>query len=254
MSRRLPTAIALVLVTTVAAATGEARADDAKPAAPAAAKPADAKPADAKPAEAKSDAKADDKKDGDADATDSVFLHVVTPDPVTIERDDTGETVCASPCDKNVPANGRYRIGGARPSPVFGLAPSKEGKANVKVAPGSRGEFWVGVGIMGVGAGLLGGGIATLLYWNANRPAVPGGDGVNTDNRYTYAMMAGTGLCILGTVAEIWGTASVINNIRTRVKGNVQQAKAPRIDLPSRPSMAEALPRSNDVPLVGGTF
>jgi hypothetical protein len=244
VSRRFCTIqISLVLVTML---SREAWADDS-------AKPADKPVA----ADTKSDAP---KKDG-AEASgeqdpNSVFLHVATSAPVTIVRDDTGETVCASPCDKNVPANGRYRIDGARPSPAFSLAPGAEGRANVKVAPGSKGEFWLGIGIMGLGAGLLTGGIATLLYWTANKPAVPGGDGVDTDNRYDYAMMAGTGLVLLGTIAEIYGGATVITNLRTKVKGNVQQAKASDLPVRQSPSnvAAGSLPRPSSVPIFGGTF
>jgi hypothetical protein len=241
--------ISLLLVTV---ASREAWADDsAKPAEKPVA--SDAKTDASKKDAANKDATKKDEADGEHDPN-SVFLHVATSSPIRVVRDDTGETVCAAPCDQNVPANGRYRIDGARPSPAFSLAPGAEGRADVKVAPGSKGEFWVGIGIMGLGAGLLTGGIYTLLYWTANKPAVPGGDGVDTDNRYDYAMMAGTGLVLLGTIAEIYGGATVINNLRTKVKGNVQQAKAS--DLPARPAQvgAVSLPRPSSVPIFGGTF
>src|SRR4051794_36298454 len=40
-----------------------------------------------------------------------VFLHVTSPETVTIQRDDTNEVVCTSPCDKDVPKDGKYHVG-----------------------------------------------------------------------------------------------------------------------------------------------
>jgi hypothetical protein len=245
VSRRICTVVTIALITV---ASQEAFADDTAQAAP-------------KATEDSSSSKKEEKKaasdssttDGDGKA-DSVFLHVTTPEPASLTvMGEDGKVVCTAPCDKNVPASGRYRIGGARPSPTFALAPSSEGKANVKVHPGSKTEFWMGVGALGLGAGLIATGVGVLLYWNANRPAVPGGDGETTDNRYTYAMMAGTSLVILGTVAGIWGGASVINNVKTKVKGNVQEAKA-RPETPSRTPQLATLPRPLTVPIFGGAF
>jgi hypothetical protein len=194
-----------------ALASRQAWADDSRASGAAA-------PKDAKAAEA-AQAVSEPQQDG------TVFLHVASPETVTVTRNDTGEVVCTSPCDKTVPGDVPYRITGSRPSPAFVLAASN-GRANVKVKPGSNGEFWVGVGALGLSAGLIAGGVITLVHGVVTRAPVPGQDGVDTDNTYTNLMGLGAGLCILGTVAGLWGVATIVSNSSTKVRGNITAATA----------------------------
>jgi hypothetical protein len=183
--------------------------------------------------------------------------------PVRVENSATGEVVCTSPCDKNVPATIRYRIGGggfSRPSSEFVLA-SQDGKADLRVKPARRTAFWTGIGALGLGGVLIAGGVAILAYGVGNRPQVVGGDGETTNNTFTNTMALGTGITILGTVAGLWGAATAIGNASTHVDGDVSSATS----VPSHASAPSgtralaqqslvSLPRSNFVPLLAGTF
>jgi hypothetical protein len=239
VSRLATITFALLTVT-----SRQALADDtATPAAPATENAAaTAKPAESPTPEA-------ERKDEPA----AVFLHVASPATVRIERDDTGEVVCTSPCDKNVPATAHYHIGGHRPSPSFVLVPPSSGRADVRVKPGSKTTFWTGVGALGLSGLLIGGGVGTLVYGYSERAPVQGGDGTETDNTYTDFMIVGTSLLIVGVVAGIWGGATVIANASTSVRGNLNTGA--RVDTPARPQQsAGGLPRSTFVSILGGTF
>jgi hypothetical protein len=180
-----------------------------------------------------------------------VVLHVASPDAVSVANSETGEVVCTSPCDKPVPSSGRYKIVGARPSPDFTLTRTS-GKADVKVKPGSKRDFWLGVGGLGLGGALIGTGVTLLIYGVETREPVPGGDGETTDNTFTDLMALGTTLTIAGTVAALWGGATVLANAQTKVRGDLNTA---RIDVPrSSNNTARSLPKATSIPLFVGTF
>jgi hypothetical protein len=182
----------------------------------------------------------------------AVLLHVSSSSTVSVARDDTGEIVCSSPCDKRVPDDVRYRIVGDRPSEPFVLTPGEFGHAAVvKVNSARNGKFWLGIGALGLSAGLITGGVATLLYAMAHRSPIPGSDGESTDTAYTDRMTVGTTLLLVGTVAGIWGTATVISNAHTSVRGDVREAK--RFEGPRPRSIALPQPTLS-LPILGGTF
>lgn len=150
----------------------------------------------------------------------TVTLHVSSPRVVTVEREDTGEVVCSSPCDRPVPAAARYRIGGARPSRPFTLD-ARGGAAKLTVAPASNREFWGGVAGLGVGGALLAGGVVALAVGYANQGTVPDAGGTITDTTYTDTMTLGAVLIVAGAAAGLWGGATALSNLRTTVQGGV---------------------------------
>jgi hypothetical protein len=175
---------------------------------------------------------------------------VASPDAVSVANSETGEVVCTSPCDKPVPSTARYRIVGARPSPDFTLTRTT-GKADVKVKPGSKRDFWLGVGGLSLGGALIGTGVTILIYGVETRDPVPGSDGETTNNTFTDLRALGTTLTIAGTVAALWGGAAVLSNAQTKVRGDLNTA---RIDVPRSNNNARALPKATNIPLFVGTF
>lgn len=194
-----------------------------------------------------------------------VMLHVDSPEVVAIEREDTGEVVCTSPCDRRVPATARYRIGGSRPSEPFTLD-ARDGAAKLTVTPASKRDFWAGVAALGAGGALVAGGIVALSLGYANRPEVPGAEGTVTDNSYTDTMIVGTTLVVSGIAAGIWGGATALENRRTTVEGSVVKAppargnaQPPRVASRAVESTRRADPawsagRTFFVPLLSGVF
>jgi hypothetical protein len=174
-----------------------------------------------------------------------VFLHVTSSALVTVEREDTGEIVCTSPCDKTVPADVTYRVGGHRPSPSFALKRPENGRVDLHVKPGSKAGFWTGVGGVALGTALLGGGIATLIYGVANRNAVPGPDSETIDNSYTDVMTLGTVLILGGIFIGAGGGAFVASNASTSVSGDVRMTESPRV---TGSRAGDAVPRSQPAP------
>lgn len=192
-----------------------------------------------------------------------VFLHVASKEVVTIEKDETGEVVCTSPCDKTVPGDARYHVGGHRPSPSFVLAPGANGKADLHVKPGSKAGFWTGVGGLALGTVLIGTGVGVLIYGVNNRAPVPGGDGENTDNSFTDVMGLGTVMVIAGVAIGLGGGAFLASNASTSIWGNVQKSAGSTRDaqprtLPSTRTVGFTgplvLPRSTYVSIFSGTF
>jgi hypothetical protein len=151
----------------------------------------------------------------------TVMLHVKSPDgAVTIEREDTGEVVCTSPCDKAVPATVRYRIGGYRPSDAFTLD-AHGGEAKLEVDAATKSGFWSGALVLGAGASLALGGIVAFALGYASQDTVPGVDGTVTDTTYSDTMILGTTLVVAGVASGIWGGARLASNLQTRVIGNI---------------------------------
>ena len=191
-----------------------------------------------------------------------VFLHVYSKTTVTVERDDTGEVVCTSPCDKAVPGDASYHIGGHRPSPSFTLAAPQDGKANLHVKPGSKAGFWTGVGGITLGTLLVGGGVGTLIY-GLNNKETANFELEETDNSYTNVMALGTALIIGGAFVGLGGGVILANNISPEVWGNVHKSTGSTRDASPRaqPSLRataqpgpQALPRPTYVSLFSGTF
>ena len=188
--------------------------------------------------------------------TETAVLHVTSHAAVNVEKDGTGEVVCTSPCDKRLPARERYRIGGERPSPAFTLTPTAEGKAKLKVRPAHASSFWLGVGALGLGTGLVAGGASLLIHGYATRAPVQGADGVTTDNSFTDAMVAGSALVLFGLVSGIWGGSTVLQHHHTKVYGDMQTAAVKDRSLLAQPvqSPLAAVPGATSVSVFGGIF
>lgn len=234
MNRLIPTAVALVL----SLSASSALADETAPAKDA---PAETTKAEEKPA-------------------DTVILHVDAPTTVTVEREDTGEIVCASPCDKPVPIAGRYRIGRVRQSAPFVLEPTTDGHARLRVKPGMRSPwFWAGTAGLGIGlAAIAVGSVIMVNAYENDKETVggPAGDGL-TDNSYLDNMQLGTVFVVGGILAGIWGGATMISHAGTKVRGNMHKDEAPARGLAPLPTRRVATGTGAPavmIPLLQGTF
>lgn len=184
----------------------------------------------------------------------SVVLHIASSQPVGLAREDNGEVVCQSPCDKPVPADVKYTVVGGRPSTAF-MVVGDDGHAALSVRKASNGKFWAGVAVDVVGAALIGTGIGVLVYGVNHKDPIAGNDGTDTDTAYTDRMSLGAGLCVAGVVAAVVGTYYILNNASTKVRGDVREAKSTQF--PARSSSAAALVSPVPVytaPIFGGTF
>jgi len=186
------------------------------------------------------------------------MLHVKSPDRVVaIEREDTGEVVCTSPCNKEVPATVRYRVGGYHPSNAFVLE-GHGGRAKISVAAATKRDFVTGAAVLGTGGALVLGGVLALALGYASQGNVPGAEGVVTDTTYSDTMIAGTALVVAGVTAGIWGGATLASNLKSSVTGNV--LKAPPARGSAQPPRTTAATELRSVgptffmPLFGGVF
>lgn len=191
-----------------------------------------------------------------------VRVHVDSPAVVAIERADTGELVCTSPCDADLPADVAYRVGGSRPSRAFLLDASRSADLHLAVTPATKRGSVIGWSLLGGGALVLGSGVATLLLANANREALPGpaDEGV-TETGFTDGMYVGAALAIAGAALSIAGGSYVLGNRETRVRGNVTPTapakgsrSAPAVGREGAPGPVAAPAPLFSVPILGGTF
>ncbi|HVH47624.1 MAG TPA: hypothetical protein VM925_35055 [Labilithrix sp.] len=188
----------------------------------------------------------------------TVRLHVKSTDgSVAIERADTGEFVCTSPCDREVPATARYRIRGSRPGGTF-ILDSRSGAARITVDPATSKGFWTGALTLGAAGALVGSGALALALGYTSQGPVPGSDGSISDTSYSDTMIAGTFLVVAGLAAGIFGGATLAANLQSRVNGNVLKDPPARgTAQPLRTATAgPAWSAGNTfyVPLLGGTF
>ena len=182
-------------------------------------------------------------------------LHVDSPEAVSIEREDTGEVVCTSPCNKSVPATTRYRIGGksVRASKPFELDATKS-DVKIKVDPGTNRGYWTGIAVLGAGGALAIAGGVTMAVGQANRESVPGPDGTTTELGFTNTMFVGTTLIVAGICAGIWGGAKVLGEKESTVTGNVVKPPPARGDAPRPQQAAWISVPTYSLPIIGGTF
>ena len=157
----------------------------------------------------------------------TVMLHVKSDAVVAIEREDTGELVCTSPCDKPVPQGVRYRVGGGRPSDSF-ILDAHGGAAKITVDAASKRGFWTGASVLGAGVALAAGGVIALAMGYANQGLVPGADGTVTDTTYSDTMILGTTLVVAGVAAGIYGGATLASNLKSSVTGAIVKAPPAR--------------------------
>lgn len=185
----------------------------------------------------------------------TVLLHVESKEVVAIEREDTGELVCTSPCDVRVPATARYRVGGSRVSQTFVLD-ARKSEATIHVTPASKRGLTIGIIALGTGGALAIAGGIVLGVGRANSEGIPA-DGIVTSRSYTDSIVLGTTMLVAGVAAGIFGGATLLANTKPAVKGDVIKEPPARGDAPSpsrRATADAASPPSFFVPIVGGTF
>lgn len=174
----------------------------------------------------------------DEPAAGRVRVHVRTPEAVTLERraeDSPWERVCSSPCDVDVPVEGRYRINGdgVHRSRSFRLEPSPQGEVTLDVEPGSSLAHTGGVVMLILGLPTTA--VGALMLIVSLLPS--GGD--------LFAPGAGV---FLGGAAITVGGAVLIKTNRTSVEQTAQVA-------PPAGARGAVLPaRGAGVPIVSWTF
>jgi hypothetical protein len=176
----------------------------------------------------------------DEPASARVRVHVNTPEPVVLERRDEGtpwQDVCTSPCDADVPLEGRYRINGdgVHKSRTFHLEPSANGQVTLDVDPGA--SFGHTAGVIMIIGGIPATAVGAIVLVAGLLPQ--GGD------------LAGAGaLMFFGGAAITVGGAVLIGSNRTSV-GQVGQTA---LAVPAGGRGAVLPARGAGVPIVRWAF
>jgi hypothetical protein len=186
------------------------------------------------------------------------MVHIDSPSTVELQYKGEGEneswrTVCSSPCDRRLPAEGRYRIGGdsARPSRTF-ILPEGTGTVSLAVNPSSHGWFNVGVVLTAVGAPTMVIGFIMGLYVAS---LCTSGDCSVTGQDVATGGWTAFGLGAAGLVV---GLIAIVVHARTGVDVQSGAAKegaagSPWMQVATFRDGREPAPESRAAPAVGGT-
>jgi hypothetical protein len=188
----------------------------------------------------------------------TVWVHLDGPDEARLQQDATGAgdwtTVCAPPCDIQLPVAPDYRIegGGLKTSSVFKIAGAQGEHVTVTVNGGSKAWFVLGVVITPIG-GLLAliGSVIGLAGSIASSASVPGSDQQAANN------VAATGWITfgIGTAALVGGILLIVNNSKTTTmqeNAGVQTGSLPADAWRHVPTWREASPEQKSLPPVVG--
>ncbi len=205
-----------------------------------------------------------DSPDPTSTATRAVYVHVDSPEPVDLQRE-TGEryqpfeTVCTSPCDTLVPADGRYRISSdsVRASRPFAF-PLEAKREDMQVRPASRGGFTGGILLLSTGGAAFGLGVLWLFAQGLADSPDP------QDNAQAWHAVS-IGLVLGGLAAITGGIIFTARNAKTKVS-SVEATVPPPVKpdesrdhivvLPSRSAtaMEKALPPVTAIPVFAIRF
>ncbi len=174
-----------------------------------------------------------------------VRVHVNAPRPVTLDhrtKDTPWQPVCESPCDTEVPVEGRYRItgDGVHRSRPFRLAPSANGQVTLDVDPGSSAAHAGGVVMLiaGIPAAAVGAILVIVGVAVTNKGT--------TEAVGAFTLLGGAGLTVAGVV--------LVGNNSTGV------TQSPEVPLPSTARLPTFVPtnelptRGTSVPIVSWSF
>jgi hypothetical protein len=199
------------------------------------------------------------------DATRAVFVHLDSPDPVDLQRE-TGlryepfSTVCTSPCDTLVPADGKYRISSdsARPSHFFTFSAGAQ-RDDIRVRPASRGGFTGGIVLLSTGAAAFGLGAFWLLAQGLGESngSQDGGDGRPIA---LGVLLGGLAALATGTVLTALNAKTKVSHMEGRwtapppVKPSEDSERTVRLRVRHDDAMEKALPAAAAIPLVAVRF
>jgi hypothetical protein len=174
-----------------------------------------------------------------------VYVHVESPEPVDLQRA-TGdrhvpfETVCTSPCDTQVPTDGRYRISGdaVRSTRTFTFASGVQ-REDMVVKPASSTGFSAGIALVSAGGISITIGMFSLLVAGlADGPSQ--GDGGHP---------VAVGLMLGGLLAVAGGIVFIVGNARTTVSHTVTTAPPAPAKPPENPERIILLPTRSGIAL-----
>lgn len=199
------------------------------------------------------------------DATRAVFVHLDSSEPVDLQRE-TGlryepfSTVCTSPCDTLVPADGKYRVSSdsIRPSRAFSFATDAR-RDDVRVRPASRGAFTAGILLLSTGAAAAGLGTLWLLA-----QGLGDSDGSQDDGGGRPIAL---GVVLGGLAAVVGGTVLTALNAKTKVshtpgpgtttppvKPSEDSERTVLLRTRSGDAVEKALPAATEVPVLAIRF
>jgi hypothetical protein len=204
----------------------------------------------------------------------TAWVHIESDRPVRLEREGEGhargsewETICASPCDAEVPLGSDVRIGGEgiRTSRPFHLNAAPGERVELVVNAGTRGGFVGGIILTSVGPIVsLIGAVVLVAASEQNQLDSLVVDGVaqqnTTTTNTTGAKTVGVVLVIGGIALTIGGILMLTGNARTHVQeGPLSVTPRPQDAWLRAPTWredhtAEALPKTFDVPLFHTSF
>jgi hypothetical protein len=168
-----------------------------------------------------------DSHDPTSIATRAVYVHIDSPQQVDLQRE-TGqryrpfETICTSPCDTLVPADGRYRVSSesVRASRPFAF-PLEAQREDMRVRPGSRSGFTAGIILLSTGGAAFGLGVLWLFAQGSGDSPDP------QDNVQAWHDVA-IGLVLGGIAAITGGIVLTALNARTKVS-SIETATPPPV-------------------------
>jgi hypothetical protein len=164
---------------------------------------------------------------------DRVFVHMTGSPDATLEKGNGREwgRVCASPCDKWLPTDGGYRVGGAgiRNSAMFALVGTNGGRVDLDVDPASKSAFVGGIVATSVGYGVLPLGLLLVVVGAvANSVDCAFDDGAAGSNQ-SCSSSSGNGLLVAGgvtlLVGAVVGTIGVVE-LASNVHSSVAQSSS----------------------------
>jgi hypothetical protein len=186
----------------------------------------------------------------------TVWVHMEGPDEARLQEDTTGDgnwqTVCAPPCDAQLPVAPDYRIegGGLKTSSVFKIAGAPGEHVTITVNGGSKAWFVLGIVITPIGGllALIGSVIGLAGSVAASEP----GAGQQAANN-----VAATGWVTfaVGGAALVGGILLIINNAKTSTTQESSGGQAGAIQTDAwrhAPAWREASPELKAMPPVVG--
>jgi hypothetical protein len=191
-----------------------------------------------------------------------VWVHLEASDGIVLQQDRTNDddwqTVCAAPCDRQLPTNFYYRVtgGGIKSSADFALHAPQGTREKLTVDGASKSAFVLG--IVGLVGGLVVGYLGLVVV------DVGASESVLGEGNSSGTTGAGLAMMGIGAVAAIGGLILVIANAKTKVGQDLGTSQAGLV-LPvasstrasiwaTAPSEQRSLPPIAGIPILSGRF